>query len=69
MTAPLPAPQRPTGRVLDVALTAAGEAQGDLLLVGCFEGEAPDPARSTRAPMPRSISWYTARSEPSSPQQ
>jgi leucyl aminopeptidase len=45
MANPFPASPRTPPRVVDVGLVAPGEARGDLLLVACFEGEAPTPSR------------------------
>ena len=43
--APVPEPARSPRRAVDVGLTTADEASGDLLLVGAFEGEMPEPSR------------------------
>ena len=45
MTAPVPSPKRPPRRLVELGLTLPDPASGDLLLVGCFEGEAPEPSR------------------------
>ena len=40
-----PASEPAARRIVDVGLTTAAQAGGDLLLVGCCEGEAPEPSR------------------------
>jgi leucyl aminopeptidase len=45
MSTPSPVLPLAAQRVVDVRLTPAAEARGELLLIGCFEGEAPDASR------------------------